>query len=164
MCRTVRHATEVAFAGGVEAFAVETVEERCGSGAIEAAIVKPEPYAGHVEPGRAFLSLGADFSEGQSFYQCKEVIRKSSGNPHAKTRARFSRIAATNTSTGQLPNSQLESLAMPDTLRPPKTNAAAPGESPHIFCWPRQITDAELNSLLAGVLSWMLDALDVMLY
>jgi hypothetical protein len=49
------------FGGRVEAFAVEAVEERGGGGAIEAAIVKTEPYAGHVEPECAFLSLGANF-------------------------------------------------------------------------------------------------------
>jgi len=53
---------------------------------------------------------------------------------------------------------------MPDTPCPPKTDTAAPGESPHIFGWPRQITDAERKSLLAGGLGWMLDAMDVMLY
>ena len=56
MRRAVRHTAEMKFSGGVEAFTVETVEERCGSGAIEAAIVKTEPYAGHVEPERAFLA------------------------------------------------------------------------------------------------------------
>jgi hypothetical protein len=60
------HAAEVEFGGRVEAFAVEAVEERGGGGAIEAAIVKTEPYAGHVEPECAFLSLGAKFSEEQS--------------------------------------------------------------------------------------------------
>src|SRR4029077_1941457 len=57
----VRHAAETEFGGGVEAFAVEAVEERGGSSAIEAAIVKTEPYAGHVEPECAFLSLDANF-------------------------------------------------------------------------------------------------------
>jgi hypothetical protein len=57
----VRHAAEMEFGGGVEAFAVEAVEERGGGGAIEAAIVKTEPYAGHVEPECAFLCLGANF-------------------------------------------------------------------------------------------------------
>src|SRR5713226_10246358 len=61
MSGTMRHAAEMEFGGGVEAFAVETVEERGGGGAIEAAIVKTEPYAGHVEPECAFPSLGADF-------------------------------------------------------------------------------------------------------
>jgi hypothetical protein len=57
----VRHAAETEFGGGVKAFAVEAVEERGGGGAIEAAIVKTEPYAGHVELECAFLSLGPNF-------------------------------------------------------------------------------------------------------
>ena len=61
MRRAVRHAAEMKFGSGVEAFSVKAVEERCGGGAIEAAIVKTEPYAGHVGPECAFLSLGADF-------------------------------------------------------------------------------------------------------
>ncbi len=32
------------------------------------------------------------------------------------------------------------------------------------FDWPRQVTDAERRSLVAGGLGWMLDAMDVMLY
>ena len=62
----VRHTAEMEFGGSVEAFTVEAVEERGGGGAIEAAIVETEPYAGHVWPECAFLSLGAEFSEGQS--------------------------------------------------------------------------------------------------
>src|SRR6266403_1561638 len=58
----VRHAAEMKFGGRVEAFAIKAVEERGGGSAIKAAIVKTEPYAGHVEPECAFLSLGVDFS------------------------------------------------------------------------------------------------------
>jgi MFS family permease len=53
---------------------------------------------------------------------------------------------------------------MADTLQPPKTDAAVPGDSPPLFDWPRQITGAERKSLLAGSFGWMLDAMDVMLY
>ena len=49
------------FGRRVKAFAIEAIKERGGSGAIKAAIVKTEPYAGHVGPECAFLSLGADF-------------------------------------------------------------------------------------------------------
>jgi hypothetical protein len=58
----MRHAAEMKFGGRVEAFAIKTIEERSRCSAIKAAIVKTEPYAGHVEPECAFLSLGADFS------------------------------------------------------------------------------------------------------
>jgi hypothetical protein len=63
----VRHAAEMKFGSGVEAFSVKAVEERCGGGAIEAAIVKTEPYAGHVERKCAFLSPGGDFSRDKAF-------------------------------------------------------------------------------------------------
>jgi len=53
---------------------------------------------------------------------------------------------------------------MPDTLQPIKTETAALSQSPRLFDWPRQITPAERNSLLAGGFGWMLDAMDVMLY
>ncbi|MEQ1472622.1 MAG: MFS transporter, partial [Candidatus Acidiferrum sp.] len=36
--------------------------------------------------------------------------------------------------------------------------------SPAIFSWPRDTTSAERQTLLAGGLGWMLDAMDVMLY
>jgi MFS family permease len=36
--------------------------------------------------------------------------------------------------------------------------------SAHIFDWPRDTTPAERQTLLAGSLGWMLDAMDVMLY
>jgi MFS family permease len=35
---------------------------------------------------------------------------------------------------------------------------------PHIFGWPRDTTSAERQTLIAGSLGWMLDAMDVMLY
>lgn len=66
MCRAMGHAAEVKFGGGVEAFAIKTVKERGGCGAIEAAVVKTESYASHVEPECAFLSLGAEFSRGKA--------------------------------------------------------------------------------------------------
>src|ERR1700736_434508 len=53
---------------------------------------------------------------------------------------------------------------MSDIFLPAKTEAPAPGEPPGLFGWPRQITDAERKSLIAGGLGWMLDAMDVMLY
>ena len=52
----MRHAAEMKFRGGIEAFPIETIEERSGSSAVKAAVVKTEPYAGHVEPKRAFLA------------------------------------------------------------------------------------------------------------
>ena len=60
------HAAEMKFGRGVEAFAIKTVEERGRGSAIKAAIVKTEPYAGHVGPECAFLALGADFSRGKA--------------------------------------------------------------------------------------------------
>jgi hypothetical protein len=56
------HAAEMEVSGRVETFPVETVKQRGGGGAIKTAVVKTEPYAGHVEREFAFLSLGADFS------------------------------------------------------------------------------------------------------
>src|SRR3981081_2848926 len=55
------HPAEMKFGGGVEAFAVEAGRAGSGGGAIDAAIVKTESYAGHVERECAFLALGADF-------------------------------------------------------------------------------------------------------
>src|SRR6202022_2851681 len=87
------------------------------------------------------------------------------GNPSPqRTKARFSRIVPANTRTSHLANTQLKSRAMPDTLQPPKAEAATPSNSPLLFSWPREITAAERKSLLAGGLGWMLDAMDVMLY
>jgi MFS family permease len=40
--------------------------------------------------------------------------------------------------------------------------ALSPGSS--IFAWPSDVTPAEIKSLIAGGLGWMLDAMDVMLY
>src|SRR6266852_6212842 len=62
----MRHAAEMKFGRGVEAFAIKTIEERGRGGAIKAAIVKTEPYAGHVGPECAFLALGADFPRGKA--------------------------------------------------------------------------------------------------
>jgi MFS family permease len=51
---------------------------------------------------------------------------------------------------------------------PAVNSAAPPGAAPSYrilgFEWPRDVTPAERNSLLAGGLGWMLDAMDVMLY
>ena len=51
---------------------------------------------------------------------------------------------------------------------PVVNSAAPPGAAPPYrilgFEWPRDVTSAERNSLLAGGLGWMLDAMDVMLY
>jgi hypothetical protein len=43
----VRHSREAEFRVLVEAFAIKTVKESGGSGAIKAAIVKAEPDLGH---------------------------------------------------------------------------------------------------------------------
>jgi hypothetical protein len=82
----VRHAAETEFGGGVKAFAVEAVEERGGGGAIEAAIVKTEPYAGHVEPECAFLSLGANFPR-------NKALNNASGSFGSQAEIRSSRRA-----------------------------------------------------------------------
>src|SRR5258708_23636804 len=54
------------FGRGVEAFAIKTVEERGRGSAIKAAIVKTEPYAGHVGPECAFLALRPDMTDRKS--------------------------------------------------------------------------------------------------
>jgi len=87
------------FGGGVEAFAVETVEERGGGGAIEAAIVKTEPYAGHVEPECAFPSLGADFPRNKALNNASRSFG-SQAEMRASKRAIFSSLP-TNTMTGR---------------------------------------------------------------
>jgi MFS family permease len=53
---------------------------------------------------------------------------------------------------------------MADILHPAKADSVSPGDSSRLFDWPRQITNAERKSLIAGGLGWMLDAMDVMLY
>ncbi|HEX2712279.1 MAG TPA: MFS transporter, partial [Candidatus Acidoferrales bacterium] len=53
---------------------------------------------------------------------------------------------------------------MTDIRQSSKADSAMAGDSPRLFDWPREITDAERKSLLAGGLGWMLDAMDVMLY
>jgi hypothetical protein len=89
--------------GGVEAFAVEAVEERGGGGAIEAAIVKTEPYAGHVELECAFLSLGADFPRNKALNNASSTFG-SQAEIRARKSAIFS-IASANTMPGQSPKS-----------------------------------------------------------
>src|SRR5467141_4148096 len=100
---TVRHSAEMEFGGGVEAFAVEAVEERGGSSAIEAAIVKTEPYAGHVELECAFLSLGADFPGNKALNNASSTF-----GSQAEIRDRKSAIfwiVSANTMPGQSPKS-----------------------------------------------------------
>src|SRR6266481_4123133 len=103
MRRTVRHAAEMEFGGGVEAFAVETVEERGGGGAIEAAIVKTEPYAGHVVPEYAFPSLGADFPRNKALNNASGSFGSQAEMRQAN--ARFSQSLPTNIVTGRLAQS-----------------------------------------------------------
>src|ERR1700720_1976143 len=52
---------------------------------------------------------------------------------------------------------------MADALASPSsaTNSTAPSR---LFNWPRDTTTAERQTLVAGGLGWMLDAMDVMLY
>ena len=58
-----------------------------------------------------------------------------------------------------------DSTAVPDT---DKSSSASSGVFPaapsRIFEWPRDTTSAERQTLIAGGLGWMLDAMDVMLY
>src|ERR1700688_3428539 len=49
----------------------------------------------------------------------------------------------------------------PTSARNSSVNPAAPSR---LFNWPRDTTAAERQTLLAGGLGWMLDAMDVMLY
>ena len=48
------HAGEAKFGVAVKAFAIKTIEERSRGGAVEAAVVKTEPYTGHDERGAPF--------------------------------------------------------------------------------------------------------------
>ena len=82
----------------------------------------------------------------------------------AKSKKSNCRIVLAHTIASQLTNSQLESRAMTDILQSPKADSAPASDSSRLFDWPRQITNAERKSLLAGGLGWMLDAMDVMLY
>src|SRR6266403_3283734 len=75
---------------------------------------------------------------------------------HAKCKSAIFSDSARERATSQLANIQLESRAMPDTLRPSKTEAAATSQSPRLFGWPRQVAPAERKSLLAGGFGWML--------
>src|SRR5260370_36473065 len=58
MRRPMRHATEVKLRVAIETLAVEPVKQRRGGRAIEAAIVKTEPYAGHSGPSAPSLPFG----------------------------------------------------------------------------------------------------------
>src|SRR3979411_1482224 len=53
---------------------------------------------------------------------------------------------------------------MPNVLTSPSVSPAKPPEPSRLFSWPRDTTAAERQTLLAGGLGWMLDAMDVMLY
>ena len=44
------------------------------------------------------------------------------------------------------------------------SDVTAPSTTTRLFSWPRDTTPAERQTLLAGSLGWMLDAMDVMLY
>src|SRR2546423_2903044 len=48
------HAGEAKIGVAVKAFAIKTIEERSRGGAVEAAVVKTEPYTGHDERGAPF--------------------------------------------------------------------------------------------------------------
>jgi len=82
----------------------------------------------------------------------------------AKSKKSNFRIVLAHTIASQLTNTQLESRAMTDILQSPKADSAPASDSSRLFAWPRQITNAERKSLVAGGLGWMLDAMDVMLY
>jgi MFS family permease len=53
---------------------------------------------------------------------------------------------------------------MPETLNESTSSSGAQAVSRRIFAWPRDTTPAERQTLVAGGLGWMLDAMDVMLY
>src|SRR3984893_17130122 len=53
---------------------------------------------------------------------------------------------------------------MPHALTSPSVSSANPTEPSRLFSWPRDTTVAERQSLIAGGLGGMLDAMDVMLY
>src|ERR1700692_4096782 len=53
---------------------------------------------------------------------------------------------------------------MADALTPPSVSSANPTAASRLFNWPRDTTAAERQTLVAGGLGWMLDAMDVMLY
>lgn len=54
---------------------------------------------------------------------------------------------------------------MPDAYKPSSfSSGISPAASPGIFGWSRDTTPAERQTLIAGGLGWMLDAMDVMLY
>ena len=53
---------------------------------------------------------------------------------------------------------------MPELLNDSIPSAEPDAVSRRIFAWPRDTTPAERQTLMAGGLGWMLDAMDVMLY
>src|SRR6202795_963204 len=53
---------------------------------------------------------------------------------------------------------------MADALTSTRSPSANPSASSRLFNWPRETTAAERQTLVAGGLGWMLDAMDVMLY
>src|SRR6202795_314278 len=53
---------------------------------------------------------------------------------------------------------------MADALTSASVSSANPSASSRLFSWPRDTTAAEHQTLVAGSLGWMLDAMDVMLY
>src|SRR6202521_4074589 len=53
---------------------------------------------------------------------------------------------------------------MADVLTSPSVSRANPTAPSRLFSWPRDTTAAERQTLVAGGLGWMLDAMDVMLY
>src|SRR3984957_15460239 len=53
---------------------------------------------------------------------------------------------------------------MADALTSASVSSANPSASSRLFNWPSDMTAAERQTLVAGGLGWMLDAMDVMLY
>src|ERR1700722_7221539 len=53
---------------------------------------------------------------------------------------------------------------MANALTPASVSSANPPASSRLFNWPHETTAAEGQTLVAGGLGWMLDAMDVMLY
>src|ERR1700733_9035656 len=53
---------------------------------------------------------------------------------------------------------------MGDALTPARLSSPKPSAPPRLFSWPSDTTAAERQTLVAGGLGWMLDAMDVMLY
>jgi len=154
----MRSAAEMKIGRGVEAFAEKTIEERGRAVPSKPAIVKTEPYAGHVELECAFLSLGADFSRTKLLTNASSSSESSGNPPRKNKRPAFFGLCPRTPGRVNCEYS-VESRAMPDTPQP-KTKSCRTEESPRLFDWPRQISAASAKIPPRGRLGWMLDAME----